>query len=488
MMKKDLKNKRLVSALTVGISAMMALATPITAYANGEATAPPEEFPDTTTESKVGATEAEAPAVTEQAEVQAEVVQEATAGEEKLDESGNTATDQLQSAKVEASAAAEEILSSENAAVAGEAAGKDTTKKNDADKAIDKVIEAANAVVNDGGENDPSALSSLDAASAKAEEVKQTLNDAGTADQQASQYEQDMENEARAAFEDVKYATEKAEHMVQDSIETQEKADALIETIKEAKSSDEANKAYDDLEKLVEDTKSTLEAMKTFYDNLTKQYEAASANLKAAEEKMEQAEKEFENKVKSADEKTAEAQKDIEAAQQKVDNLAGALELVGDKLEDAVDADALKQASGDNWAGKIGGDIKKNRAVMEQVVENYYLTQKLGIDVVKGEGYEIKWQYMKDGNDNDEKIKSFDKQECNAAKVTYYYRDADGNIVQGKKYFNWDSAEKTFVNDNWQDGARASNGNVIVVYEKTQDEIEANSQLNILNWQETIVK
>ena len=471
MMKKDLKNKKLVSALTVGISAMMALATPVTAYANGEATAPPEEFPDTTTESDVASTEAEAPAVTQEAEEQAQVVADAAAGEPT-----EASADELQSAKVEAGAAVEEILSSENAAVAGEAAGIDATKKTEADKAIDKVIEAANAVVND-GENDPSALSSLDAASEKATEVKQDLNDAGEADKQASAYEQDMENEAKAAFEDAKYATEKAEHMVQDSIETQEKADALIESIKEAQTSEEANKAYEDLDKLVQDTKSTLDAMKEFYDNLTKQYEAASANLKAAEEKMEQAEKEFGDKIKSAEDKTAEAQKDIDAAQQKVDNLAGALELVGDKLDDAIDADALKQASGDNWAGKIGGDIKKNRAVMEQVVENYYLTQRLGIDVVRGEGYEIKWQYMKDGNDNDEKIKSFDKQECNAAKVTFYYRNEDGEIVQGKKYFNWDSAEKSFVNDNWQDGARASNGNVIVVYEKTEDEIAANKYL-----------
>lgn len=472
MMKKDLKNKKLVSALTVGISAMMALATPVTAYANGEATAPPEEFPDTTTESEVGATEAEAPAVTQEAEDQAQVVADAAAGEATEDTSG----EELQSAKVEAGAAVEEMLSSENAAVAGEAAGIDATKKTEADKAIDKVIEAANAVVND-GENDPSALSSLDAASEKATEVKQDLNDAGAADKQASVYEQDMENEAKAAFEDVKYATEKAEHMVQDSIETQEKADVLIESIKEAQTPEEANKAYEDLDKLVQDTKSTLDAMKEFYDNLTKQYEAASANLKAAEEKMEQAEKEFGDKIKSAEDKTAEAQKDIDAAQQKVDNLAGALELVGDKLDDAIDADALKQASGDNWAGKIGGDIKKNRSVMEQVVENYYLTQRLGIDVVRGEGYEIKWQYMKDGNDNDEKIKSFDKQECNAAKVTFYYRNDDGEIVQGKRYFNWDSAEKSFVNDNWQDGARASNGNVIVVYEKTEDEIAANKYL-----------
>ena len=81
MMKKDLKNKKLVSALTVGISAMMALATPVTAYANGEATAPPEEFPDTTTESDVASTEAEAPAVTQEAEEQAQVVADAAAGD-----------------------------------------------------------------------------------------------------------------------------------------------------------------------------------------------------------------------------------------------------------------------------------------------------------------------------------------------------------------------------------------------------------------------
>ena len=136
MMKKDLKNKKLVSALTVGISAMMALATPVTAYANGEATAPPEEFPDTTTESDVASTEAEAPAVTQEAEEQAQVVADAAAGEPT-----EASADELQSAKVEAGAAVEEILSSENAAVAGEAAGIDATKKTEADKAIDKVIE-----------------------------------------------------------------------------------------------------------------------------------------------------------------------------------------------------------------------------------------------------------------------------------------------------------------------------------------------------------
>ncbi len=480
MRKNELTNRRLVSALTVGISAMMALATPITAYANGEPTAPPDDTPDTTTEGEVLASQEDnAPAITEQAEEQAEVVQEAAAGEEKQAEEGEQQTEageqQLQSAAVEAEAAAQEILTSDNAAVAGEAG---TSKDNEANKAIENVIEAANAIVNDSEDGDPSALSSLDAAADKAAEVKQDLDDAGEADKEASAHEEDVVNEAKAAFEDVKYATEKAEHMVQDSIETQEKADTLIESIKEAGTAEEANKAYNDLEKLVVDTKSTLDAMKEFYDNLTKQYEAATANLKAAEEKMELAEKEYGDKINSADEKTQEAQKDIEEAKKKVDNLAEALDIVGDKLEDAQEADNLKQTSGDNWKGKIGGNIPKNRAVMESVVENYFLSQKLDIDVVQGPEYEIKWQYIKDGTDNDEGLVSIEKQEYNAAKVTFYYRDKDGKIKPGTKYFNWDSIEKQGSNSDWHSGARSTNGNVIVVYEKTEEELGATRYLN----------
>ena len=487
MRKNELTNRRLVSALTVGISAMMALATPITAYANGEPTAPPDDTPDTTTESEALVSQEEnAPAITEQAEEQAEVVQEAVAGEEKQAEEGEQQTEageqqteageqQLQSAAVEAEAAAQEILTSENAAIAGEAG---TSEDNEANKAIENVIEAASAIVNDGEDGDPSALSSLDAAADKAEEVKQDLNDAGEADKEASAHEEDMINEARAAFEDAKYATEKAEHMVLDSIETQEKADALIESIKEATTEEEANKAYNDLEKLANDTKSTLDAMKEFYDNLTRQYEAATANLKAAEEKMELAEEEYGDKINSAEEKTQEVQKDIEDARKKVDNLAEALDIVGDKLEDAQEADNLKQTSGDNWNGKIGGNIQKNRGVMESVVENYFLTQKLGIDVVQGPEYEIKWQYIKDGTDNDEGLVSIEKQEYNAAKVTFYYRDDAGEIQKGTKYFNWDSIEKAGSDSDWHSGAKSTNGNVIVVYEKTEEELGATRYLN----------
>ena len=460
MKKNELTNRKLVSALTVGISAMMALATPITAYANGEAMAPPaDDNTGSATEGEASVSQAEeAPAVTQEAEAQAEVVQEVTAGEEKQAEEGD-AQDQLQSAKIEANEAAQAILSSEPSDYAGDA----------------DVRKAADAVVND-GENDPSALTSLDNAAAKAAEVKQDLEAAGEADKQASEHEAVVESEAKAAAENIKYATEKAEHMVQDSIETQEKADALIETIKEAGDAEDAKQAYKDLEKLVDDTQKTLAAMQEFYDNLTKQYELATQNLKDAEEKMELAEKEFENKLSTAETKTDEVQADIDAAKQKVDNLAGALDIVEEKLEDARDAEEMLNNGATNW-DKALGDLKKNRSVMETVVENYFLPQKLGIEVVKGDGYDITWEYIKDGTENKAGLKSMDRQEFNYAKVTYYYETEDGKIEQGVKYFNWDNAMKANSAGNWFSGVNAFNDTAIVVFEKTQEEIDANNYL-----------
>ena len=466
MKKNELTNRKLVSALTVGISAMMALATPITAYANGEAMAPPadDNQGNATETSSTAEQSAPAESVTQDAQDQADVVQEVTAGEEKQAEAGE-AQDQLQSAKVEANDAAQAILSSETGAAAGEAGG-----------TADAVIEAANAIVND-GENDPSALTSLDNASKKAAEVKQDLNDAGEADKEADKQATVMENEGKAAMENVKYASEKAEHMVQDSIETQEKADALIEAIKGAENSDDASKAYEDLEKLVDDTQKTLSAMQQFYESMTKQYEEAVKNLKEAEEKLEKAEQDFGDRVNAADEKTQEAQQDIEAARQKVENLAGALDVVEDKIDDAKDAEAMAKASKGDWSTVIGS-VDQNRRVMESVVENYFLEQKLGIEVVKGEGYEFKWEYIKDGTENDEGLKSMDRQEFNYAKVTYYYRNDEGEIVKGVKYFNWDNAMKQNSEGNWFSGVNATNGSgAIVVFEKTQEEIDANNYL-----------
>ena len=468
MRKNELTNRRLVSALTVGISAMMALATPITAYANGEATAPVDDNPTPATESNASSQTESAPAVTEPAEAQAEVVQEAVAAEPVQTENTDASQEQLQSAAVEAETAANEILSSDTGAKAGEAGGV-------ADAQINDVITAANAIVND-ADGDPAALTSLDSAADKAGEVKQVLDEAGEADKQANAHEAEMISEAKNVSDNVTEATKKADDMLKDTEETQKKADALIESINKAESAEDANKAYDDLTKLVDDTKFNLDALQTFYDGLLKSYNEAKGKLLEAEQNMQKAETEFSDKLGSADQTTQEAQQDIADAKEKVDKLADALDKVEDKLSDAADVEGLKNASGKDWAGKIAGNIDKKRGVMKNVVENYYMTQKLKVDLVRGEGYETTWQFIKEG-DNDESMYSIDKQEYNYAKFTYYYKDEDGKIVQGTKYFNWDSIEKQY-NGNWQTNANATAGDVIVVYEKTQDEYEANKLLN----------
>ena len=468
MRKNELTNRRLVSALTVGISAMMALATPITAYANGEATAPVDDNPTPATESNASSQTESAPAVTEPAEAQAEVVQEAVAAEPVQTENTDASQEQLQSAAVEAETAANEILSSDTGAKAGEAGAV-------ADAQINDVITAANAIVND-ADGDPAALTSLDAAADKAGEVKQVLDEAGEADKQADVHETEMVSEAKNVSDNVTEATKKADDMLKDTEETQKKADALIESINKAESAEDANKAYDDLTKLVDDTKFNLDALQTFYDGLLKSYNEAKGKLLEAEQNMQTAETEFSNKLGSADQTTQDAQQDIADAKEKVDKLADALDKVEDKLSDAADVEGLKNASGKDWAGKIAGNIDKKRGVMKSVVENYYMTQKLKVDLVRGEGYETTWQFIKEG-DNDESMYSIDKQEYNYAKFTYYYKDEDGKIVQGTKYFNWDSIEKQY-NGNWQTNANATAGDVIVVYEKTQDEYEANKLLN----------
>ena len=55
----DVKNKKVVSALMIGISAMMALQTPITAYASGDEIEPQPDNQPTTEHSSEASTSAD---------------------------------------------------------------------------------------------------------------------------------------------------------------------------------------------------------------------------------------------------------------------------------------------------------------------------------------------------------------------------------------------------------------------------------------------
>ncbi len=456
MKKNEVTNKKVVSALMIGISAMMALQTPITAYANdnnnGEAPENGNNEPETTQAAPQEAAE-EYQAVTEEAQSFADTAQE-------------SAVEESTSAAVEATQAADLILNGDPdagiEAVAPEEAG------TQAGEAIEKLQEAATAITQNVTEADgtesQAATASLAEAAETIKEVKENLVVAEEANKEAEKQYKVVEEESKEAVEDAKEILSTANDMKEETEAASQKAADLVDAIQSAEKIEDAEKAYEDLEKLVEDTKSDLDARKALYDRLSAEYEAAVKKLEEAQTALEKAEEKFDTKINEAQTGAQEAQADVSAAQQKVDNLADALDLVQDKLEDEDSANKLATIMGQNndnaWKSSLG-NVTANRIVMRNVIVNYYMPEILGIEVID-DGQPIESHF--------EAVSGADGQEYNYHKYTYQYKDEEGNIVEGVKYFNWDSIAKLSYNDK---DLGLSNKEAMVIFEKTEDEVAA---------------
>ena len=468
MKRSDLSNKKVVSALMIGISAMMALQTPITAYANDNAGEVPENNnePETTQQAEAVS---EYQTVTDEAQQQAEVAQDAcvepaaeenNASQEQAPQETAGEQDNLASAATEAAEAANLILEGDVTQNVAPAAATDAPN---ATNEVQAVIEAAEQVVNDTKEADgttvTAATTDLQSAADSIEDVKKDLVAAEDANKQFEEKYEVVEEEAKEAAEDIKGIAEQSGVMSTVTQEAGKKAAELVDTIQNADTKESAETAYKDLEKLVSDTKADLETRKALYDRLASEYEAAVKKLDEAQSALEAAEQKFDSKIEDATKKTEDAAADVTAAQQKVDNLAEALDIVEDNIENEVEANKLSSTRGNNWDGKLG-NVDKNRAVMKQVIVNYYMPEVLGIDILADQvNYETDFV----------SLKGVDGQEYNYSKLTYKYKDAEGNIQDGVKYFNWDSLLKlspSTTNINTGDG--------MVIFEKSLEEIEAN--------------
>ncbi|MBQ6588363.1 MAG: hypothetical protein IJI01_06785, partial [Butyrivibrio sp.] len=468
MKRSDLSNKKVVSALMIGISAMMALQTPITAYANDNAGEVPENNnePETTQQAEAVS---EYQTVTDEAQQQAEVAQDAcvepaaeenNASQEQAPQETAGEQDNLASAATEAAEAANLILEGDVTQNVAPAAATDAPN---ATNEVQAVIEAAEQVVNDTKEADgttvTAATTDLQSAADSIEDVKKDLVAAEDVNKQFEEKYEVVEEEAKEAAEDIKGIAEQSGVMSTVTQEAGKKAAELVDTIQNADTKESAETAYKDLEKLVSDTKADLETRKALYDRLASEYEAAVKKLDEAQSALEAAEQKFDSKIEDATKKTEDAAADVTAAQQKVDNLAEALDIVEDNIENEVEANKLSSTRGNNWDGKLG-NVDKNRAVMKQVIVNYYMPEVLGIDILADQvNYETDFV----------SLKGVDGQEYNYSKLTYKYKDAEGNIQDGVKYFNWDSLLKlspSTTNINTGDG--------MVIFEKSLEEIEAN--------------
>ena len=446
MRKSEIKNKKLMAAITLGISAMMSMATPITAFASdGE----PEDAgaaanePQTEHASTQEAVQ-EHESVTEEAQEQADTVQEA-------------ATDAAESALNEATEAAGQILDGDPDA------GVDPITPGEAgtvtDEAIADLAQAAEEITQDvvdgdGVITDPSAATSLQTATDTMEEIKSDLKEADNNNAAADKAADDVAEHGATGLENGTQAKQTAEAIKQDTVDAEKKAEDLVNAINNAKNSEDAEKAFNDLQKAVSNTESTIADKKAYYDRLMDNYNKAMEDLEKAEKALEQYENAYSQNIDTALGKAAAAEKNIAAAQAKVDNLAQALENVEDSLV-AEAQQATKAADAFDYIDNQHKDWKSQRALMEATVVNYIIPQLEG-----GTVNNPQWSHTY----------GFDRQDHNYDTLTY--TDEDGNTIT--RHFNFDRLNRVGGDDRY---ANLGGTWGIAIYEKTQEEIDADNFL-----------
>ncbi|RKM61085.1 hypothetical protein D6855_04080 [Butyrivibrio sp. CB08] len=464
MRKREISNKGLLSALTIGISAMMALQTPITAYANEY----DEEPQDSGSGQEQSVSSGESyESVTQEAEQAADTAQEAVAPapEAAAPSAQETSEAAVPNAQETSEAAADVIINGDEAngieAASAEEGGKD------AQAAISDLIQAAEDVVIDKesseGEQISAATTQLKEASGSISEAKDNLQEADKANKEAESSFATVKEEAREMLDCSEAINQTANEMLEETETASQKSAQLVNSIETAATPEDAREAYADLKQLVDETKEDLAIRMSLYQRLTAEYEAALKNLETAQQALDEAEGRFATKAAAASKAADDAQDDVDTAKEKVDNLAGALEVVQDKLEDEQQANNMAGKMGTNdenaWKNAIK-NINPSRETMRNVVINYYMPEILGIEVVD----------YKFG----ESMKGVDGQEYNYTELTYSYKDENGNTIEGaKKYFNWDSlTRKDYKTTNISDKQPG-----IVVFEKEAIEYEANQYI-----------
>ena len=327
-MKRKVVNEKVIRAMAIGISAMLATATPMTAMAaEGEGDNP--EAP------QAGGSEAEVNTVVDTAQAAGESA-EASVEDTKTPVKDVTVDVNEQVVKGEAGTDAEgkdlaQAVIDAAVDLAGDATGNDLTK---ADTTIETTAD------------------NLDAAEGAIVSSDSSLNKAQNA----------VNNANNAANEAVEAVTD-----ANDAI------DAKAGDISNAETIDEANAAYDELVDIAD------EAEKTFNTKLDEYNEAKSAYESAAAD-VEKYEKAYADAVALADSNAEAALEDLEAAKEKADALEEALQAAKASVDESAAAAIAKQeekvdSAGLNW--------KEEDKLFILIMEKYYLPEKSNISDAK---------------------------------------------------------------------------------------------------------
>ena len=512
-MKKNslIKDKKVLSALTIGISAMMFLQTPVSAYAayNDELNENPPSEPKTesndsqsessyvpvTNDAQTEATQAydacvsETPVVAPQETPAPEQTAETPAPEQTAE---TPAAEQTQAAptiagaEVEANEAANLIVNGGEVkqgeeTVKIEKAGEEFADKKATPEAITDLVDVAKVVLNDKAEGG-NGLSNIQAAAADIAGSENSAKEQIGKAEEANKAANEAYNNAVAAVEkagDIMGTTEddKAPGLIktQENIDkivddTNTKGQEIVDKIANAQTAQEIEAAKEELNKMIEDSKGDLESQVKLFEGLSDSFDKAVEELQKAQSALDTAEDNYQGALDNADSKTDDAQKKVKIASEKVEKLAEAMDealAAIDGLE--ADADGLADKRGNKWGDSFKSSVDDRRQIMWTVIQDYYLSEVLNYNVVIDDEHPIDFSKKTHSGPNGEYEKNY-------TKVNFWYLDENNELKQDTKYFNWDAITKTDtanenLNNNKNNNNEASTG--MVIYEKSELEVDA---------------
>lgn len=339
-------SKNVIRSLSVGLAAMMALSTPIAAFAedadgqNSSETTPEESTTTVTTQKSAAEQVGEVQKAAEETSKTAEAAKDAVNAAVDTTFADGSGADQT------TKGAAGELDTTANGTFEG---GTDVNVAEEmVDKTMDRIDEASDAAAKTDA--------ALKEADQKADEANTIADDA-----------QKEQQKAQDAFEEAKAGIDSATDI------------------------EDAKDAYDQAAGIVGDAQKAYETAKAAYDSKVAEYNTALDELKAAQEA-------YDTAVAAASAEATAAAANLAAVQQKAESLQKAAEEAKTAIPELTDAQkaALEIiALEKERAGDTSTNWRKEDELFKVILKNYYIPE-----LAKGELVDCKWTWNQNDNKN----------------------------------------------------------------------------------------
>ena len=339
-------SKNVIRSLSVGLAAMMALSTPIAAFAedadgqNSSETTPEESTTTVTTQKSAAEQVGEVQKAAEETSKTTEAAKDAVNAAVDTTFADGSGADQT------TKGAAGELDTTANGTFEG---GTDVNVAEEmVDKTMDRIDEASDAAAKTDA--------ALKEADQKADEANTIADDA-----------QKEQQKAQDAFEEAKAGIDSATDI------------------------EDAKDAYDQAAGIVGDAQKAYETAKAAYDSKVAEYNTALDELKAAQEA-------YDTAVAAASAEATAAAANLAAVQQKAESLQKAAEEAKTAIPELTDAQkaALEIiALEKERAGDTSTNWRKEDELFKVILKNYYIPE-----LAKGELVDCKWTWNQNDNKN----------------------------------------------------------------------------------------